>query len=62
MLSKLTPLDAMLYANDQDWLDAPVMPDEALIIDDKDLEFKVEYTAFDEALINANLVDLDMPF
>lgn len=62
MLSKLTPLDAMLYANDQDWLDAPVMPDEVLIIDDKDLEFKVEYTAFDEALINANLVDLDMPF
>jgi len=62
MLSKLTPLDGMFYANEQDWLDAPVMLTEAPYENHQAPDYKIEFTALDEALMNAQIDNSDLPF
>lgn len=62
MLSKIVSLDGMFYANEQDWLDAPVMLNQAPFPDHEGLEYKIEFTALDEAMMDANLIDIDLPY
>ncbi len=62
MLSRVISLDSMFYANEQDWIDAPVMLTEATYENHQGLDYKMEFTALDEALMNAQIDNSDLPF